>query len=82
MSEYTPDTEEVRQRYVDARYQYSQGRLQRTLDEFDRWLSELIRKEREEAWDEGSEDGVWNSEHEGMIQRGIRERVENPYRKE
>lgn len=43
--------------------------------------SAAIPRIQAEAWDEGHEDGVWNAEHEAMIERGNRERITNPYRK-
>jgi hypothetical protein len=33
-----------------------------------------------QAWDEGAEDGAWNSEHAAMIERGTRSAISNPYR--
>lgn len=50
-TDYTPTTEEVKgayhkhRYYSDPRFRYNLG----SLEEFDRWLAELIRKEREEA---------------------------------
>ncbi len=60
MSDYTPTTEEVRDRY-------NTFDNPKTEAEFDRWLSEVIRKAKEEAWDEGwvSETFVWNPYRQG-----------------
>lgn len=33
-----------------------------------------------DVWDEGAADGMWNAEHEAMIERGNREAILNPYR--
>lgn len=49
---------------------------------FKEWLSELIRKEREEAWEEGFDRGFYR----GQVLPGDRDAceagIENPYRKE
>lgn len=78
---YTPTTEEVKgayhkhRYYSDPRFRYSLG----SLEEFDRWLAELIRKEREEAWVEGFDRGFYR----GQVLPGDRDAceagIENPY---
>lgn len=62
---YTPTTEEVSKSYVWFRDQaFTDEKLKA---EFDRWFAEVIRKAKEEAWDEGwvSETFVWNPYRQG-----------------
>lgn len=80
MSDYTPTTAEIRRRATEPRYEKYDRRkaLVRLLEgEFDRWLSELIRKEREEAWDEGYDQCWVYHTSEGM--QGTQQ---NPHRRE
>lgn len=76
MTEYTPGTEEVRKYYRGGAWLLAkrcpqqfdrQANDETYYPEFDRWLSELIRKEREEAWDEAHREvrtipHWWNTE--------------------
>ena len=48
MIDYTPTTEEVRLDYAPAKTFPADAE-----EQFDRWLAEVIRKAKEEAWDEG-----------------------------
>lgn len=71
-TEHTPTTDEVREGYA----YYLNPRL---LAEFDRWLSELIRKEREEAWDEAERSiHSWYKTYPETLYCA----PENPYQKE
>lgn len=60
-NEYTPTTDEVRMAYGDSQCldmddpAHSQGCPQD--EEFDRWLAEYTRQQREEAWAQGYADG-------------------------
>ena len=73
MSDYIPTTKEVRKIYADYRDDIRDGDRDPSKSyplsghEFDRWLTEVIRKSKEEAWDEGwaSETFVWNPYREG-----------------
>lgn len=81
MTEYTPTTEEVRAQWGNA-VDYHRSPQQR-LRGFDRWLSELIRKEREEAWDAGHMQGI--SDRDAATLEGsywVVPFTDNPYRKE
>lgn len=86
-SDYTPDTNHVKQAYLqhryyaDPRWRYSTaGRL-----EFDRWLEEHDRQVAEAVWDEGFSTGVL-SESESLsdleYEYGDYFDMTNPYRKE
>lgn len=77
MSEYTPTTNEVREQWGNAVDYYRSP--QQRLPGFDRWLSELIRKEREEAWDEGFQGcAEWYEIHHWQHTEVFED---NPYRK-
>ena len=75
MSDYTPTTEEIRAAYEGQLIKIGENRFE-LIDEglakaeFDRWLAEVIRKAKEEAWDEGwvSETFVWNPYRQGEEQ--------------
>lgn len=43
---------------------------------------ETIRQAKEAAWDEGHEDGAWNTHNTLAIERLIKQRITNPYRKQ
>ena len=60
MDKYTPTTEEVRKRsrMVRAGKLYFKE-LRITDAEFDRWLAEVIRKAKSQAWTEGAK-ADWN----------------------
>lgn len=78
MSEYTPTTERVRLRWLEA-YEYERdmpGKIREryadeVLAQYDRWLAEHDRQVAERAWDEG-----YGSDEECHTPR------RNPYRKE
>lgn len=60
MTEYTPTTWKMRNIYLDWRDEDAANEpltISDIHEEFDRWLAELVRKEREEAWEEGRDDG-------------------------
>lgn len=84
---YSPTVEVVRDAYHRWRY-YADPRFRYSLEafqEFDRWLSELIRKEREEAWDEGfdAHDEDWeHHEASGWGDEDCLDATYNPYWKE
>jgi hypothetical protein len=56
---YTPSTDDVRGSYADGQW-YARHRLDGTVDEFDRWLAEYTRQQREGAWDQGNEAALWD----------------------
>lgn len=47
--DYTPSTEDIRGGYIDGEW-FAGGRMGRTGLDFDRWLAEYTRQQREEAW--------------------------------
>lgn len=83
MSDTTPTTEEVRD-FVTQIYgndsSLARARAEAVGLWFDKWLAEHDRELSERVWDEGSSDGAWNSEHRSLIERTLREAIENPYR--
>ncbi len=76
-TEYTPTTEEVRRSYKSL---IVSGQPEESkMAEFDRWLSELIRKNREEAWDEAERSiHSWYKTYPETLYCA----PENPYQKE
>lgn len=79
MTEYTLDTRDVRGQWGNA-VDYHRSPQQR-LRGFDRWLSELIRKEREEAVDHYAAQVNAHIERYGTTV-DVEPWPENPYRKE
>ena len=91
MSEYTPTTWRVRQRWLEA-YEYERdmpGKIREkypdeVLAQFDRWLTEHDRLVAERAWEEGAR---WAAVEFGRDAFVDESRVglvpsDNPYRKE
>ena len=82
MSKYTPTTERVRQRWLEA-YEYERdmpGKIREkypdeVLAQFDRWLTEHDRVVAERAWDEAIRH---QQKYVGVGNRS----PHNPYRKE
>lgn len=76
--EYTPTTDEVRERYAAARYYLdNEDHLTESGREFDRWLAEHDRQVAERAWAKGFDSGYKEAgagPHEDFSM--------NPYRKE
>ena len=54
MADYTPTTEEVRNRYLSEVFTEDEA-------EFDRWLAEHDRVVKSKAWAEGFAEGKWVS---------------------
>lgn len=69
MSEYTPTTEQVRDRWPGSRWPWNDQAERHA--EFDRWLRGVLA----DAWDEGAEAGYDDAE-------AGREEKHNPYREE
>lgn len=72
MTDYTPTTEEVRERYANDEWDVENEAVARLAD-FNRWLEEHDRQVAEEAYDEGFANGV--DYHEDTIYAPL-----NPYR--
>lgn len=76
MDEYTPTTDEI----VGA-YMMERGRLAISFseadEEFDRWLADLIREAKAEAWDE-----LYSTQFDGMpgVNPNTLRDPANPYR--
>ena len=68
MSEYTPDTEEVK-----IKYRLASGNGAEAPAEFDRWLNSI----KAEVWREGAESAFYNPEIRGFVEYP----EENPYRR-
>lgn len=66
MSDYTPSTEEIRERWL----LFDGGPVPADHAEFDRWIAEVERAAAETAWDDGRAEGFHRSGRS------------NPYRKE
>ena len=67
MTEYTPTTEEVRNRYLSEVFPEDEA-------EFDRWLAEV----KAQAWDEGSVHGA----RKCLFAADLEPCPHNPYREE
>lgn len=83
MTEYTPTTEEVRDRW--GRDAISEDLRPEWLAEFDRWLAEHTRQVAERAWDEGYRQGWGDRDedfHAGYVPSGFEQDTQNAYRKE
>lgn len=64
MGEYTPDTEEVRRKYVGTGYEGREFTLFASDfigAEFDRWLQKMIREAHERGYEEGYDDAIYNA---------------------
>lgn len=53
MTGYTPTTEDVRGDYIAHSATYAGKPSSESGAEFDRWLADVIRKAKEQAWEEG-----------------------------
>lgn len=74
MTDYTPITAEVKSHYMYLRSGKWRDNPMPFGDEFDRWLAEYTRQQREEAWDEGADSGY------EMGRRNLVDQF-NPYRR-
>lgn len=93
MSEYTPDTERVREAYEEFYYDEAMPDAKKPAvvsTEFDRWLAEVERAAAEKAWAEGELAGTRNQRdfeqyRQGRLtEEGYRGRAAkrpNPYRR-
>lgn len=53
MTEYTPTTTEVRDRFARDRFDNADSPVSESFRGFDRWFAEHTRQVAERAWDEG-----------------------------
>lgn len=74
-SEYTPTTEEVREKFAQDEYGVPKGRW---LDEFDRWLAEHDRQVAEKAWERA--EFAFERAHNADMLEPWKHVPDNPYR--
>lgn len=82
---YTPTTREVRKAYAQLMHGWDEENVRYVEEteaeqEFDNWLAEELRKAKAQAWDEGHEDGAWNTHNALAIEHLIKTKITNPYR--
>ena len=82
--EYTLTTDEVRINYIGTTPELAADKpwMEHRPAEFDRWLAEYTRQQREEAWDDGYE-ARGEEESSVRLEYGMEfsDTAENPYRR-